>query len=52
MPRKPIASYMIEVTIITRYTKFEASSFYSSWAIFDKKFNTDLYGEKEEWENK
>ena len=38
--------------INTKYTKFEVSSFYSSWEIFDKKFNIDLYREKEEWENK
>ena len=43
---------MIQVTIITKYTKSEASSFYNSWEIFDKKFNIDLYQEKEEWENK
>ena len=35
-----------------KYTKSEASSFCSSWEIFDKKNNTDFYGEKEEWENK
>ena len=43
---------MIQVTIITKYTKLEASSFYSSWEIFDEKFNIDLYGEKEEWKKK
>ena len=37
------------VTIITKYTKIEASSCYSSWEIFDEKFNIDLYGEREEW---
>ena len=38
--------------ITALHTKFEASSFYSSWEIFDEKFNIGLYGEKEEWKNK
>ena len=32
-------------------TKFESSSFYSSWEIFEEKINIGLYGEKEEWKN-
>ena len=31
---------------------FEASSFLSSWEIFDEKLNIDLDWEKEEWVNK
>ena len=36
--RKPIVSYMISVIIMVLHTKFEASSFYSFWEIFDKFF--------------
>ena len=38
--------------ITALHTKFEASSFYNSWEIFDKKFNIGLYNKKEEWKNK
>ena len=51
-PRKPIVFYTIQFIITALHTKFEASSFYSSWEIFDEKFNIGLYGEKEEWKNK
>ena len=50
-PRKSIVSYTIQVIITALHTKFEASSFYSSWEIFDEKFNIDLSGETEEWKN-
>ena len=36
--RKPIVSYMISVIIIVLHTKFEASSLYSFWEIFDDFF--------------
>ena len=47
----PIVSYMIWVIITALHTKFEASSFYSSWEILDKKSNIGLYREKKEWKN-
>ena len=50
-PRKPMVTYTIKVIIIALHTKFEASSFLSSWEIFDKEFNIGLYGEKVEWKN-
>ena len=52
MPRKPIVSYTMLFIIIALHTKFETSSFYSSWEIFDEKFNICLYGGKEERKNK
>ena len=51
-PRKPIVSYTIKVIITALHTKFEASSFYSSWEIFDEKFNIGLHRQKEKWKNK
>ena len=45
-------TYMKKITITVLHTKFEASSFNSSWEIFDQKINIGLYGDKEERKNK